>query len=196
MLSIGDGILHGQTSLPHTHRLDATQLLRTECQHATTDLPAPPLHARRQKTTTPDHALPAATSSAARELCLQGLSHPEPDHASWSGLAAQRARPAKQLLENASGAAAPQKGSPASRSAPAPPADKVLLQPGLSCITTRLRRNTPKREGNGPDINGRGHLRAPHGPRRVLPASLGSGSCLPPDFKSTACSLCLGFFFF
>lgn len=124
------GWVHGQTSLPHTHRLDTTQLLRTECQHATTNLPAPLLHARRQKTTAPDHALPAATSSAATELCLQGLSHPEPDHASWSGLAAQRARPAKQLLENASGAAAPQKGSSASRSAPA---QHPLLQSTRCC---------------------------------------------------------------
>lgn len=40
MLSVGDGILHGQTSLPHAHRPDTTQLLHTECQHSTTNLPA------------------------------------------------------------------------------------------------------------------------------------------------------------
>lgn len=62
-----------------------------------------------------------------QELCLQGLSHPKPDHSSWRGLAAQRAQLAKWLLENGSGAAAPQKGSPASCLAAVPPADEVLL---------------------------------------------------------------------
>lgn len=49
MLGVGDGILHGQTSLPHTHRPDTTRLLCPECQHTTTDPPAPSPHARRQK---------------------------------------------------------------------------------------------------------------------------------------------------
>lgn len=128
MLSVGDGILHGQMSLPHTHRPDTTQLLRTECQHATTNLPAPSPHARRQKTTGSRLHPARGHIQRCHGVLPQGLSHPEPDHTSWRGLAAQRAQPDKQLSKNASGAATPQKGSPPSRSAPpAPPVDEVLL---------------------------------------------------------------------
>ena len=122
MLSVG--VLHGQTSLPHTHRPDTTQLLRTESQHATTNLPAP--------SQTENHRSALLPACSHIQHCHGALpARVKPSRARprvpERGLAAQKAGPAKQLLENASGAASPQKGSPASRSAPAPPADEVLL---------------------------------------------------------------------
>lgn len=74
MPSAGDRILHRQTSLLHIHHPERVRLLHSECQHTTTNLPAP----SQTKT----------TLSSAIEQSLQGLSHPKPDHKSWTGLAA------------------------------------------------------------------------------------------------------------
>lgn len=106
-LSAGDEILHRRTSLLHTHHPDTARLLHSECQHLTTDPPAP--------LQTINHSTAVPRSNACKGSAIPSL----------TTRPGQGQQPAKQLLDNTSDAAAPQKGS--LESCLAPPANEVLL---------------------------------------------------------------------